>query len=114
MRRLLMASGLLVALIGCSDPVRDAERELEIIEEAGGSKAEICAAERNVADAHLKAGNAQEYRTADLYADITCLNARLDPYGPISPEAQAIADQAAEDAAASAAEAGPSSQAPQP
>jgi uncharacterized tellurite resistance protein B-like protein len=79
MRRLLIASGLLVALVGCSDPVRDAERELEIIQRAEGSPNELCRARRKVAEAYLKANDAEGYETADLYADTACLSARLDP-----------------------------------
>lgn len=68
----------LASLSACSDPVKEAKRELEIVESTGGSKDEVCAASRKVADAYLKAHEAKEYEVARLSADIRCMNAQLD------------------------------------
>jgi hypothetical protein len=83
MKKLLIIGALVLA--GCSDPVKDAERELEIVESSGGSSADICAAREKVADAHLKAHDQQAYRNARLSADVQCMNARFErQYGPAS------------------------------
>lgn len=82
MKRLLIIGALVLA--GCSDPVKDAQRELEIVESTGGSSADVCKAKEKLADAYLKARKAKEYETARVYANITCMNARFDQqYGPL-------------------------------
>lgn len=76
MKKLLIVGALVLA--GCSDPVKDAERELEIVESSGGSSAEVCEAKSKVAAAYLEAKDAKGYEQAKLSADITCMNARLE------------------------------------
>lgn len=68
----------LVGLSACSDPVKDAKRELEIIESTGGASADVCAAKRKLADAYLKAQDSKEYEAARLSADIQCMNTQLN------------------------------------
>lgn len=73
----------LVVLAGCSDPVGDAERELEIIESTGGSSEDLCRAKRKVAEAHLRAQDAEAYERARVHADVACQHAELERlYGP--------------------------------
>lgn len=62
---------------GCSDPVKDAKDRLAIVEK-GGSSADICRAQRAVAEAQLQAKNEAEYPLAKLTADIACNHAKLD------------------------------------
>ncbi len=76
MRAASLATVLLAGLSGCSDPAADAERELAIVEKAGGSDAELCEAKRKVADAHLKAQDAEKYEAAKVSASISCFDAR--------------------------------------
>lgn len=79
MRLKLWAVGaLLLSLSGCDDPVRDAKRELEIIESTGGSSQELCAAKKKLAAAYLAAHDAASYETSRVYADIACMNADLE------------------------------------
>lgn len=68
----------LAALAGCSSPVEDAKRQLAMIEKAHGSKTEICAAKRKVADAYLKAQNQADYESARLDAATACNAAQLE------------------------------------
>lgn len=78
--RVVLFVGAALALFGCSNPVRDAEEELEILKKSGASSREICVAARKVADAHLKAKDEAGYKQADLSADINCTRADLDAY----------------------------------
>lgn len=71
------------AFAGCSDPVEDARRELEIVESSGGSTTDICVAQEKVADALLKAHEAKAYEEAKARAAVTCLNAGFErQFGP--------------------------------
>lgn len=79
MKKLMIVGALMLA--GCADPVKDAERELEIVESANASNAEVCAAKRKVAEAYLKAQQQERYKAAKLNADVACMNAQLDPAG---------------------------------
>ncbi len=55
-----------------------AERELAILQSTGPSKDEECTAKRKVAEAYLRDQNADEYRKADLFADVACTSADLE------------------------------------
>lgn len=74
----VLALVALMALAACSSPVEDAKHELAMIEKAHGSKAEICAAKRKVADAYLKAENQHDYEMARLEAGTACSAAQLE------------------------------------
>jgi hypothetical protein len=85
MRALFLALASISALMGCSSPTKDAEREYEIVKSGPGAKAsEVCAAGRAVADAYLKAKDASKYRDAKLRADIECQAAELDAAAPMA------------------------------
>jgi hypothetical protein len=77
MKFVLAFSCILLASCGESQ-IEHAERRLATIEKAGGSKAEICSAKRDVAEAYLEGGDAKEYEREKLYADIACTGAHLD------------------------------------
>ncbi len=66
------------ALTACDDPVEDAERELAIIEKTGGDSDKVCAAKRKVAEANLTAQRGDDYKLADLDAELACQRAKLD------------------------------------
>lgn len=86
---LVVAAALLVG--GCNDPVKDAKDRLAIVQK-GGSSADICKAQRAVADAQLQAKNEADYPLAKLTADLACNRARLDAaYG--SSDAAMLADK---------------------
>lgn len=74
-----MAIGIVAifALAACSNPVADAKRRLDIVEQTGGSLDDICREKKNVAEAYLQAGDSEEYRHAKNRASISCLSARL-------------------------------------
>ena len=76
----LIALGLLACfvLVGCSSEVDNAEHELTIVEQSGGSKDDICKAKTKVAEAYFKAQDAQHYQVKKLEADLACNAARLD------------------------------------
>lgn len=96
-RQALMAIGLAVLGGGCSDPVKDAKDRLAIVEK-GGSSADICKAQRAVADAQLQAKNEKDYPLAKLTADIACNHAKLEAaYG--SGDAALMADKLEAEAA---------------
>lgn len=80
MRALVLALGLIAA--GCGNPIADAERELAMIEKAHGSKDEICAAKRKVAEAYLKAGDQNQYEQARLDAAMACNAAQIERLAP--------------------------------
>lgn len=88
MRAPILALGSICALLGCSSATEDAEREYEIVKSSPGTKAsEVCAAGRAVADAYLKAKNADKYQEARLQADIECQAAELNASMPaIQPD----------------------------
>ena len=96
--RALALTTLLAVLGGCSDPVADAKRRLEIVEKSGGSSADKCKAQQAVADAQLQAKNEADYPLAKITADVTCNGARLDAaYG--TGDAALMADKLEADAA---------------
>lgn len=78
MRRPPFVLALAALLIGCSDPVADAERELAIVLKSRGTNQEICDAKRKVAAAYLKAQDERNYTIADLDADGACMEVTLD------------------------------------
>lgn len=95
--RVLALTTVLVVLCGCSDPVADAKRRLEIVKQSGGSSADICKAQQAVADAQLQAKNEADYPLAKVTADVACNRARLDAaYGP--SDAALMADKLEADA----------------
>lgn len=69
--RAAVVLALAVAVAACSDDAGDAEREYDIVRNSG-DWSEVCAAERKVADAHLRAKDEAKYREWDLRADISC------------------------------------------
>lgn len=73
----LTASAAMIVLSACSNPVEDAKRRLEIVRKNGGSLDDICRESKNVAEAYLQAGDAEEYGHAERRASISCLSARL-------------------------------------
>lgn len=73
-----------LALAGCGNAVKDAERELDIVR-ARGDQSEICKAARRVADAYLKEQRAKEYRQMAAIADAECLKAQTSE-PPISAD----------------------------
>lgn len=82
MRTLVFVLVGLASLSACSDPVADAERELAMIERSGGSKDEICAAKRRIADLHLKAQDEEKYNSSKVEANLACNAARLEAMRP--------------------------------
>jgi len=48
-----------------------------MVEQAGGSKKEMCVAAGKVADAYLAEHNQEEYKRWKLYRDTNCLTAKL-------------------------------------
>ena len=86
--------GCCLAIVSaCSNSAQDAERELEIVQQSGGSLDEICEAKRKVADAYLKAQDADKYQIAKSYADMACLDAQTG-YDPRLINAAAQLDSA--------------------
>lgn len=73
--RAVIAAALLLA--GCNGQIGSAEHQYEIVKK-GGSASEICAAGRHVADAYLRAEDAEGYRTRKVETDIDCQRVRLD------------------------------------
>jgi hypothetical protein len=70
--------GCCLAIVSaCSNSAQEAERELDIVQQSGGSLDEICEAKRKVADAYLKAQDADKYQIAKSYADTACLDAEI-------------------------------------
>ena len=67
-----------LALSACADPVADARKEADIVQQTGGSNREICEAERRYAEALLKAHDRKLYREAKLIAEGYCLSADID------------------------------------
>lgn len=63
---------LIIALGACADPVADAEKELAMVEQSQGSKADLCRAKKKVADAYLEAQQAEKYKTAKVAAEVEC------------------------------------------
>lgn len=88
--RVLAMTMILAVLGGCSDPVADAERRWEIVQNVG-SPQDKCDAARALAAAQLEAKKEWEFRVAKSRADITCSSARYDAvYG--SGDASMTAD----------------------
>ncbi|WP_420478229.1 hypothetical protein [Brevundimonas sp. FT23028] len=83
--RLMMVGALALAVAGCSDPVKDAQRELEIIENTKGSSAQLCAAREKLATAYLKTHDEKAYEEARLRASIQCMNAELERRYGVAP-----------------------------
>ncbi len=67
----------IAALSSCSDPVRDEEERLEMVEK-GGSVEAVCRQSRKAADAALAAKD-ERYEQLDSAADINCTTAQLNP-----------------------------------
>lgn len=85
MRVRLLAVAAVALVSGCSDPVKDAEKRLELVERHG-SASDKCAANRELQQAYLNAGREADYASAKLSADLVCMNADFERrYGP-SPD----------------------------
>lgn len=91
--RAIILGFCLAAVSACSNSAQDAERELEIVQQSGGSLDEICAAKRKVADAYLKAQDADKFQIAKSSADMACLDAQTG-YDPRLNNAAAQLDKA--------------------
>jgi len=78
MRVMFCTVGMLALLCSCSSGIKDAERELHVIEKSGGTSSELCRAHKKVADAYLKAQDESGYKFAKMLADSQCLNAKLE------------------------------------
>ncbi len=64
---------LIFFLASCSEPESaKLERQLEMMEKAGASKSEMCAKQREVAEAYLREENREEYDLKKLTADVAC------------------------------------------
>ncbi len=88
--RALALTTILAVTCGCSDPVADAERRFEIVQNVGSAQ-DKCDAARALATAQLDAKNEGQFRLAKTSADIACTSAKLDAlYG--SDDAGIIAD----------------------
>lgn len=74
MRRAAIAAAL--ALVGCANPVRDAQDRLAIVSRSGTAD-EKCSAARDVQQAYLRARDDEGYRRAHVTADIYCQSADL-------------------------------------
>lgn len=82
MFRLLAAAGpCFLLLAGCSSPVGDAEKRLEIAENSGDAAA-VCGESTRLAEAYLNAKDEERYKTQKLAADVACLSAELDAAQP--------------------------------
>jgi len=87
MRAWVLSLAAAMALVSCSDPVEDAERELKIVQSSFPSKGEICAAKRKLAAAYLQDQRPPlDYAMKKADADNACLSAQLDPYPGIQPD----------------------------
>lgn len=74
--------GCVSLLVGCADPVADAEDRAELVRRHGDAT-ERCDAERHLAQAYLEARREREYAVQDGRADVACMNAELA--GPHAP-----------------------------
>ena len=64
-------------LVGCADPVKDAEDRYEIVKRTGDKK-EICLKGRELQDAYLAKKDEGRYREQKLASDIECQSWELD------------------------------------
>lgn len=78
MRAGMIIMSVISMLAACSDPVKDAERELQIIMDTGGSQQDQCRARQKIAEAYLKAQDTKGYQEAKIHAEGACLGAQLE------------------------------------
>lgn len=77
---LIAIIALLTGGTACSrdpDPVEEAKARVTFLETNGGTRSELCDAQRAVEAAYLERRDAEGYRTAKLYANIECRAAEL-------------------------------------
>jgi len=64
-------------LVGCADPVKDAQAERDVVLRSNPTSQQVCEAERKVASAMLKAKDAG-YEIQQSTASIACLHAQTN------------------------------------
>lgn len=73
----ILAIGL--SATGCSDEIKDAEQQYEIVQR-NGTPAQKCDAARKVAAAYLKAKDGAGYQRTNVSAQIECMKADRPNY----------------------------------
>lgn len=68
---------IVLLCVGCSDPVKDAETELRMIEASDGTLGEVCTAHKKLAAAVLETHDLERYRLTKSIADTHCTSSDL-------------------------------------
>jgi len=91
-----------LTIVACADKGVEAEKRYEMVKRSG-TKGELCAAGRQVADTYLQSGAEEKYRFWHAQADIVCQESRLT--GESLPAHENENSRAAREAAEAAADA---------
>lgn len=68
----------MLLLGSCSDPVKDAEKELKMLRDAKASPMELCEAEQKVVRVLLENHVEKDFKMRKMIADQQCLNAKME------------------------------------